>query len=150
MLTTSQLECLTSNVDRLLLASLQQLGSEILGTAQEPEPPMSAEDREALALARLGDMNLDTMDLSALDGIDYDMFGGPASPMDFEPGAPVPAADPEALAAALAALPAGLPPLTEPLSEAALAQWLAVEQAGSAPLNALIAEVRRLALSQAL
>jgi len=141
MLTARQLDALSANVDRLLLASLARLGDDLLSTPAAAMPTLSAEDSEALALERLGMMDL-ADDLADLDLPDLGALA------DDQPPAATPEADAETIAASLAELPAGLPPLTEPLSEAGLADWLAIEQAGSAPLDRLITAVRRLALSR--
>lgn len=139
MLTARQLDTLSANVDRLLLASLARLGHDILSAPAAAAPALSADDSEALALERLG-----MMDLADLADLDMPDLGALA---DDQPPAATPAADGATIAASLAALPTDLPPLTEPLSDAALAPWLALEQAGSAPLDRLITAVRRLALA---
>lgn len=141
MLTARQLDALAANVDRLLLASLARLGDDILSTPATATPILSADDSEALALERLG-----MMDLADLADLDMPDLGSLA---DDQPPAAIPEADAATISASLAALPADLSPLTEPLSDAALTAWLALEQAGSAPLDRLITAVRRLALSHA-
>lgn len=137
MLTNQQLEALSANVDRLLMASLARLGNEILAAPVAAAPALSADEREALALERLGTMNFDELDIPDFDALADELRA-----------AATPDADAETIAASLAALPPGLPALTEPLSEAALAQWVAIEQARSAPLDRLITTVRRLALAR--
>ena len=81
---------------------------------------------------------MDFADLTDLAMRDLDALA------DDLPAEATPEADAETIAASLAELPSGLPPLTEPLSDVALAQWLAIEQAGSVPLDRLITTVRRL------
>jgi len=73
-----QFHCLYINVNSLLELSIKRLGAEILSRPVEPDTTMadlSPEEIEAQIAARFN-----TMDMSALDGIDYDFFSAPRTP----------------------------------------------------------------------